>query len=63
MKMQGPWLKSEGFQDGSNSALFQGQVLSELGALCDCAGFVPMEVPPIISPNLLLLCLSANEAH
>lgn len=63
MKLQGPWLKREGFQDGTSTVLIQGQFLTELGALWDQTGYVSMELALILSPNLLLLCLSANEAH
>lgn len=63
MKMQGPWLKSEEFQDGTNTALMQGQFHSEQGAPCNLAGCVSTQLALIFSPDLLLLCLSVNEAH
>lgn len=63
MKTQGPWLQSEEFQDGTSTALIQGLLHSDQGALCNLAGCVSMQLALIFSPDLLLLCLSANEAH
>ena len=66
MKMLGSWLNSQEFQefqDGASTALIQEQFLSEGGALCDHLGCVSMELALTLSPNLLLFCLSANEAH